>query len=128
MQWFFFLSGFFHRHWRFIAGKERGPSLFLSTTSSCLPAFRYLYEALHVKWLPRIFNCISCNYQNATRWDLPPLGITIWLIDDGMLILILFAWWFNSRFLSQQFDTKCGGFELMVYHPSLKSELTNQVL
>ena len=30
----------------------------------------------------------SWIYQTATRWDLPPYRITIWLIDDVMLIFV----------------------------------------
>ena len=29
--------------------------------------FRSLYATLHVRWLPPIFNCISCNYWAATQ-------------------------------------------------------------
>ena len=29
-----------------------------------------------------------CIYQTATRWDLPPYRITIWLIDELMLIFV----------------------------------------
>ena len=35
-----------------------------------------------------IFNRNACNYQTATRWDLPLYRITIWLIDDMMLIFV----------------------------------------
>ena len=38
--------------------------------------------------LSHIFNRNACIYQTATRWDLPPYRITIWLIDDVMLIFV----------------------------------------
>ena len=40
-----------------------------------------------------IFNRTACIYQAATRWDLPPYRITIWLIDDVILSFCLFTWW-----------------------------------
>ena len=52
------------------------------------------------------------NYPTAIRWDLPPCGITIWLIDNGMLIRYLFTWWFNSRFCYNNLTAESGGFEL----------------
>ena len=61
--------------------------LFLSTTSTRSQTFRHLFATLPVR-LPHTFNRIACNYQAATRWDLPPYWITIWLIDDVMLIFV----------------------------------------
>ena len=43
---------------------------------------------IHVRWLSHIFNRSACTYQTATRWDLPPYRIFIWLIDDVILILV----------------------------------------
>ena len=68
--------------------KERGPSLFLPTTSTHWQAFRHLFAALHVRWLPHIFNhniLITSHYIAIII-----IIITIWLIDDddGMLISI----------------------------------------
>ena len=34
------------------------------------------------------FNRTACIYQAATRLDLPPYWITIWMIDDGILISV----------------------------------------
>ena len=31
---------------------------------------------------------MTCIYQTATRWDLPPYRITTWFIDDLMLIFV----------------------------------------
>ena len=35
-----------------------------------------------------IFNRNACIYQAATLWHLPPYRITIWLIDDIILIFV----------------------------------------
>ena len=74
-----------------------------------------------------IFNRNACVYQTATRWDLPPYRITIWLIDLWCNIC-LFTWWFDSKFLLQQFDL--GNLWIWTrinYHPCIKSEPTNQM-
>ena len=77
-----------------IAEKGRGLYLFShSTTSSCSRTFRHLFAykiSFHMRWLSHIFNYIACIYQAAaTREDLPPYRITIWLIDDVMLIFLI---------------------------------------
>ena len=56
------------------------------------------FATLHVRWLSHIFNRVTCIYQAATQWDLPPYRITIWLIDDVTLNFCLFTWWFDSSF------------------------------
>ena len=80
---FFPMRVFFYRHWRFTGQQGKGGYhlLFHSTTSTCSRTFRHLFATLHVRWLSRIFNRNACVYQTATRWDLPPYWITIWLID-----------------------------------------------
>ena len=81
---FFFLSGFSFTHTdnsQDIRGRQ-GTILFHSTTSTPSRTFRHLFATLHVRWLSHIFNSNACIYQTATRWDLPPYRITIWLIDD----------------------------------------------
>ena len=77
----FFLSGY--RNWRFTGQQGKGGDhrLFRCTTSTRSQTLRHLFETLHVRWLSRIFNRSACVYQTATRWDLPPYRITIWLID-----------------------------------------------
>ena len=55
-----------------------------------------------MRWQSYIFNCNACVYQTATRWDLPPYPVTIWLIDWWSNIC-LFIWRINSRFLLQRF-------------------------
>ena len=102
---FFFLSGF-----SFIdtddsqdsRGREGTIFLFHSTTSTHSRTLRHLFATLHVRWLSRIFNRNACVYQTATRWDLPPYRITIWLIDWWCNVCF-FTWWIDSRFLIQQF-------------------------
>ena len=70
----FFLSGFFfHRYWQFTRQQEKGGD------------HRHSY-------LPPLHGN-TFNYWNATRWDLPPGEIIIWLIDydwmiDGMLLSV----------------------------------------
>ena len=103
-QIFFFYQDFLHRHWRFTwqQGKGGGHLLFHSTTSTRSRTLRHLFATLHVRWLSRIFNCNACVYQTATRWDLPPYRITIWVIDWWCNVC-LFTWWIDSRFLLQRF-------------------------
>ena len=82
---FFFYEGFLHRNWRF-AGQQRkrGDSFLL----------RHLFATLHVRWLSRTFNCNACVYQTATRWDLAPYRITIWVIDWQCNV-----WWIDTKLL-----------------------------
>ena len=101
---FFSIRAFFHRHRRFTwqQGKGGDHFLFQSTTSTLPRTLRRLFATLHVRRLSSIFNRNSCVYQTATRWDLPPYRISIWLID-GWCNVCLFTWWLDSRFLLQQF-------------------------
>ena len=87
---FFFLSGFSFTdtdNSQDRRGRE-GTILLHSTTSTRSPTFRHLFASLHLRWLSHIFNRNACIYQTATRWDLPPYRITIWLIDDVILIFV----------------------------------------
>ena len=104
---FFSIRVFFHGHWRLTGQQGKGGDhlLFHSTTSTRSQTFRHLFATLHVRWLSHIFNRTACIYQAATRWDLPPYRITIWLIDDVTLSFCLLTWWFDSSFLLQQFET-----------------------
>ena len=112
---FFSVRVFFHRHWRFTGQQEKEEDhlLFHSTTSTCSRTLRHLFATLHVRWLSHIFNRIACIYQTATRWDLPPYRITIWLIDwlidDAMFVclldeLILGVW---NRWIWTRIDYEC---------------------
>ena len=97
---FFSIRIFLHGHWRLTGqlGKGGDYLLFHSTTSTRSRTFSHLFATLHVRWLSRIFNRTTCIYQTATWWDLPPYGITIWLIDDVTLSFSLLTWWFDSSF------------------------------
>ena len=101
---FFSIRVFIHKHWRFTGQQGKGGVnlLFHSTTSTRSRTLRHLFATLHARWLSRIFNCNACVYQTATRWDLPPYRITIWVIDWWCNVC-LFTWWIDSRFLLQRF-------------------------
>ena len=100
-QFFFSIKIFFHRHWQLTGQQGKGGDhlLFHSTSSTRPRTFRHLFATLNVRWLSHIFNRTACIYQAATRWDLPPYRITIWLTDDVTLsFFCLFTWWFDSSF------------------------------
>ena len=126
---FFFLSGFssqtlmIHR----TAGEGRGPSFFPLYHFTLSRTLRHLFATLHVRWLSRIFNRNACVYQAATRWDLPPYWITIWVIDWWCNVS-LFTCRIDTRFLLQQFDIGNRWIWTGIdYHPCITSEPTNQV-
>ena len=136
---FFSTRDFFHRHWRFTGqqGKGRGHFLFhYTTTSTRLRTFvcfidiylQHLFATLHVRWLSCIFNRNACVYQMiATRWELPPYRITIWLIDWWCNVCS-FTWWIDSRFLLQQFwHGKPVDWTPIDYYPCITKKPTNQV-
>ena len=110
---FFFYQGFLHRHWQFSGQQGNGGDhlLFHSAISTHSRTLRYLFATLHVRWLSRIFNRNACVYQTATRWDLPPYRITIWVIDWRCNVC-LFTKWIDTRFLLQRFDIGNRWFEL----------------
>ena len=123
---FFLYQRFLHRHWRFTGqqGKRGDHLLFLSTTSTRSRTLRHLFATLHVRWLSRIFNRNACVYQTATRWDLPPYRITIWVIDWWCNVC-LFTWWIDIRFLLQWFDIGNRWiWTRIVYHPCITNRLT----
>ena len=93
------------------AGEGMVPYSFLSTNSTRSQRIRHLFATLHVKCPQRIFNRISRIYQSATRWDQPNYWITIWVINDGILIYVCWLQEFSYTF----FDTVTWhrkGFEL----------------
>ena len=92
-SFFYILSGFSFGHRRFTGQQEKGcmwPSLFLSTTSTRSRTFIHLFATLHVRWLPRIFNHTTCNYQT---WRFTTFlnyhWIDLWWNVDFCLILDL---------------------------------------
>ena len=104
---FFFCEGFLHLHWLFTGQQRKGEDHFLfhSTTSTRSRTLRHLFATLHVRWLPRIFNRNASLYQTATRWDLPPYRITIWVIDLGCNVCLL-TWWIDTWFLLKRFGIR----------------------
>ena len=126
---FFSIRFFFHRHWGFTGQRGKGGDhlLFHCTTSTRSQTLRHLFATLHVRWLSRIFNRNACVYQTATRWDLPPYRIAIWLIDWWCNVCF-FTWWIDSRFLLQRFDIGNRWISTRIdYQPCISSEPTNQV-
>ena len=99
---FFFLSGVFFTDTD-DSQDSRGMegTIFYSTLP--LPPAHEHWDIYLQLWLSRIFNCNTCVYQTATRWDLPPYRITIWVIDWWCNVC-LFTWWIDIRFLLQRFD------------------------
>ena len=90
-EFFFSIRVFFHGHWQFTGQQRKGGDhlLFHSSTSTRSRTFKHLFTTLHLRLLSHIFNRNACIYQNATRWDLPPYRITIWMIDDVMIFVSL---------------------------------------
>ena len=88
-------------------GRE-GTILFHSTTSTRSRTFRHLFATLYVRWLSHIFNRNACIYHTATRWDLPPYRITIWLIDDVMCLHVELSLGFCYSYMTWE----TGGLEL----------------
>ena len=112
---FFSIIVLFHGYWQLTEQQGKGEDHLLihSTTPNRSRTFRHLFATLHVRWLSHIFNRIACIYQTATRWDVPPYRITIWLIEDVTLRSCLFTWWFDSSFFCySNFRRETGGFEL----------------
>ena len=131
INWIFFsIRVFFHGHWRLAGqqGKVGGHLLFHSTSSTCLRTFRHLFATLYVRWLSHIFNRTACVYQTATRWDLPPCRITIWLIDDVKFVLVcllddlILGFCYSNLDMGNRWTRTC-----IDYHPCIVSEPTNQV-
>ena len=124
---FFSIWIFFHRHW-WLTGQQEDRLLFHSATFTRSQTFRHLFATLHVRWLSHNFNCITCIYQTASWWDLPPDRITIWLIDDVTLSFFLFTWWFDSSFfVTAIWDGKPVDSNSHRLSPCIASEPTNQV-
>ena len=111
-----------------------GLSLFHFTISTRSRIFRHLFDliyllTLHVRWLSHIFNHTACIYQTATRWDLPPYRITIWLIDDVMLIFVCLIDDLALGFCFSQFDTGNRWTRTHIdYHSCITSKPTNSFL
>ena len=87
---FFFLSGFLSRTLTTYrtAGERRGPSFILLYHFHPLTNIQTFICNFAREMTITYFNRNACIYQTATRWDLPPYRITIWLIDDVILIFV----------------------------------------
>ena len=59
-------------------------NLFLRDTNNQL----FFFPVFDMKWLTLSFNCNACNYQTATRWNLPHL-----------CVLVLIGW--SSKFFNK---------------------------
>ena len=89
---FFFLLGFFLRTLITQRKAQEGRGLYFIPLYHLHPltdiqAFICNF-AREMTILCKIFNRNTCIYQTATRWELPPYQITLWLIDDVMLIFV----------------------------------------
>ena len=110
---FFSLRVFFHRHWQLTGSGSEG-NIFYSTlplppTHGHLDSY---FAPLHMRWLSHISNRTACIYQTATRWDLPPYWITIWLIHDVMLIFVCLLVDLIQGFFYSCLTLETGGLEL----------------
>ena len=110
-SFFFSIRIFFHGHWRLTGQQGKGGNHLCSTLT--LPLVHehsdIYFATLHVRWLLRISNCTACIYQAATRWDLPPYRITIWLIDNVMLIFVCLLVDLIQGFCYSYLTLKTGG-------------------
>ena len=120
---FFSIRVFFYRHSQY--SREREGTIFYSTLP-LPPAHEHLdtyfqlcmWDDYHV-----FFYRTASIYQTATRWDLPPYWITIWLIDDAMSIFVCLL---NDLILGFCYSNLT--WEACInYHPCITSEPTNQV-
>ena len=71
------------------AGEKRGPSFIPLYDLHRLMNIQTFICNFACRWLSHIFNHNAYVYQTATRWDLPPYWITIWLIDRWCNVCIL---------------------------------------
>ena len=95
LSYFLYLSGFSFTGTDDTQDSRGREGTITSTRSRTL---RHLLATLHVRWLSHIFNRTTCIYQAATRWDLQPYWITIWLTDDVTLSFWLLTRRFDSSF------------------------------
>ena len=105
---------FFLWQWRLTGQQGQGGHhlLFHFTTSTHSRTFRHLFATLQVRWLSHIFNRTTCIYQATTRWDLQPYVITIWLIDDVMLLFVCLLDELIVSFCYSNLLRETGGLEL----------------
>ena len=88
---FFFLSGFSFTDTDDSQDNRGRDRTIFQFTLPLPPAHEHsgiYFATLHVRSLWQISNRTACIYQAATRWDLPLYQITVWLIDDALLIFV----------------------------------------
>ena len=90
---FFFLSRFSFTDTDDLQDSRGKKGTILYSTLRLAPAHEhsniYLQLYFACRWLSHIFNHNAYVYQTATRWDLPPYWITIWLIDRWCNVCLL---------------------------------------
>ena len=126
---FFFLSGFSSQTLTIqrAAGEGTGPFFIPLYHFHLLTNIKTFICNFACEMTITIFNRNACVYQTATRWDLPPYRITIWVIDWWCNVF-LFTWWIDIRLLLQRFDIANRWiWTRIVYQPCITSEPTNQV-
>ena len=118
---FFFLSGFSFMGTGSQDSRRREGTIFYSSLPFP-PVHEHSDNYLQLCMWDRIFLIAPLVfYQTATWWDLPPYPITIWLIDDVMLISFLyFDCLFTYLFLLHNLTRETGGLELA--SPCITSE------
>ena len=67
-------------------GKRGNHLLFCSTTFTYSQTFRQLFATSHARWLSHTFNHTTSITQTATWLDLPTYRITMWWIDDMIIV------------------------------------------
>ena len=112
----FFLSGFsFTDTDDSQDSRGREETIFYSTLPLPPSAYEHLdiyFATLHVRWLSYISNHTACIYQAAPRWDLPPYRVTIWMIDDVLLIFVCLLVDLVQGFCYSYLILETGGLEL----------------
>ena len=113
---FFFVSGFsFTDTDESQESREREETNFYSTLP-LLPAHEHsdiYFATLQVRWISHISNRTASIYQNVSRWDLPPYRITVWLIDDVILIFVYLLVHLIQGFCCSYLTRETGGHELL---------------
>ena len=104
LKWFF-LSGFLSRTLTIYRTAEEGMG------HSFIPLYHFhpvtniqsFISTFHVRWLWCIFNCNACVYQAAVmRFTV----LLIYYMIHWWWNVCLYTWWFDSRFVLEQFETR----------------------
>ena len=84
----FFVVFFFQDFLSWTLMTHRAAGVWIFFLSSTHEHSDIYFVTLHVRWLSCISNPTACIYQASTRWDSPPYQVTIWVIDNVMLIFV----------------------------------------